>query len=62
MCTVKEIREAIQENYRSQHDMESMEIDRICQDLPFSKDEEPLSKPCYRKSPFWLFVRRYMRF
>ena len=29
MCTVREIREAIQEDCRSQRDMESTEIDRV---------------------------------
>ena len=45
MCTVKEIQEAIREDCHSQHDMESMEIDRILQTLPFSQDSEPFSKP-----------------
>ena len=36
MCTVREIREAIQEDCRSQRDMESTEIDRVFQTLPFS--------------------------
>lgn len=35
MCTVREIREAIQEDCRSQRDMESTEIDRVFQTLPF---------------------------
>ena len=34
MCTVREIREAIQEDCRSQRDMESTEIDRVFQTLP----------------------------
>ena len=37
MCTVKEIREAIREDCRSQHDMETADIDRIFQTLPFSQ-------------------------
>ena len=37
MCTVREIREAIQEDCRSQRDMESTEIDRVFQTLPFSQ-------------------------
>ena len=34
MCTVREIREAIQEDCRSQRDMESTEIDRVFQTRP----------------------------
>lgn len=33
MCTVREIREAIQEDCRSQRDMESTEIDRVFSNL-----------------------------
>ena len=35
MCTVKEIREAIREDCRSQRNMETIEIDRIFQTLTF---------------------------
>ena len=42
MCTVKEIREAIREDCHSQHDMESMEIDRVLQTLPFSQGDDLL--------------------
>ena len=35
MCTVREIREAIQEDCRSQRDMESTEIDRVFQTYHF---------------------------
>ena len=35
MCTVKEIQEAIREDCKSQHDMESTDIDRVMQTLPF---------------------------
>ena len=35
MCTVREIQEAIREHCQSQHDMESTEIDRVMQRLPF---------------------------
>ena len=38
MCTIKEIREAIREDCSSQHDMDSAEIDRVLQALPFSQD------------------------
>ena len=35
MCTVRDIEEAIREHCQSQHDMESTEIDRVMQRLPF---------------------------
>ena len=59
MCTVKEIREAIREDCHSQHDMESMEIDRILQTLPFSQDSEPFSKPRPQRPVFWFHARKY---
>ena len=37
MCTVKEIQEAIREDCRSQHDMDSTDIDRVMQTLPFAR-------------------------
>ena len=54
MCTVREIREAIQEDCRSQRDMESTEIDRVFQTLPFSQerdlfDKRPMPKRPYRR-------------
>lgn len=54
MCTVREIREAIQEDCRSQRDMESTEIDRVFQTLPFSQkrdlfDKPPMPKRLYRR-------------
>ncbi len=39
MCTVKEIQEAIREDCKSQHDMESTDIDRVMQTLPFAQEE-----------------------
>ena len=39
MCTVKEIQEAIREDCRSQHDMDSTDIDRMIQALPFTQEE-----------------------
>ncbi len=39
MCTVKEIREAIREDCRSQRNMETIEIDRIFQTLTFPQLE-----------------------
>ena len=51
MCTVREIREAIQEDCRSQRDMESTEIDRVFQTLPFSQERDLFDKPPMPKSP-----------
>ena len=39
MCTVKEIQEAIREDCKSQHDMDSTDIDRVMQTLPFAQEE-----------------------
>ena len=39
MCTVKEIQEAIREDCKSQHDMESTDIDRVMQTLPFAQED-----------------------
>ncbi len=61
MCTVKEIREAIREDCRSQHDMESAEIDRILQTLPFSQEPEPFSRPGPQRPVFWFYTRKYAR-
>ena len=52
MCTVKEIRDAIREDCRSQRDMESTEIDRILQTLPFSQGNSPFEKPPLPKPPY----------
>ena len=48
----KEIREAIREDCHSQHDMESMEIDRVLQTLPFSQGDDLLDKPPIPKRPY----------
>ena len=37
MCTIQSIKDAIRENCQSQYDMESTDIDRVLQALPFSK-------------------------
>ena len=37
MCTVKEIQEAIREDCKSQHDMDTTDIDRVMQTLPFAQ-------------------------
>ena len=39
MCTIHGIKDAIRENYQSQYDMESTDIDRLLQSLPFCQDE-----------------------
>ena len=51
MCTVREIREAIQEDCRSQRDMESTEIDRVFQTLPFSQERDLFDKPPMQNAP-----------
>ena len=38
MCTVQSIKDAIRENCQSQYDMESTDIDRVLQTLPFSQE------------------------
>ena len=48
MCTVKEIQEAIREDCKSQHDMDSTDIDRVMQTLPFAQ-EEPFTEARPRK-------------
>lgn len=45
MCTVKVIREAIREDCRSQHNMETIEIDRIFQTLTFPQLVSLFDKP-----------------
>ena len=44
MCTVREIREAIQ--------MEMIEIDRIFQTFPFTQEQDIFSKPLVPKPPY----------
>ena len=53
MCTVKEIREAIREDCHSQHDMESTEIDRVLQTLPFSQGNEPVGQTVRSQTPLF---------
>lgn len=52
MCTIKEIREAIQEDCHSQRDMESVEIDRVLQTLPFSQENGLWDDPPIPKRPY----------
>lgn len=56
MCTVREIREAIQEDCRSQRDMESTEIDRV---FPFSQERDLFDKPPMPKRPYRRKKKRY---
>ncbi|MDO4294443.1 MAG: hypothetical protein Q4C65_14635 [Eubacteriales bacterium] len=59
MCTVKNIKDAIKECCQSQHDMETAEIDRIFQSLPFSLEREPLAPPHVRRTRPFYRTRRY---
>ena len=59
MCTVKEIQEAIREDCKSQHDMESTDIDRVMQTLPFAPQEEPFTEARPQKPLFWFYARKF---
>ena len=52
MCTVQSIKDAIRESCQSQYDMESTDIDRIFQTLPFSQRNSLLDKPPMPKRPY----------
>ena len=52
MSTVREIREAIQEDCRSQHHKKSTEINRLIQTLPFSQERDLFDKPPMPKRPY----------
>ena len=52
MCTVKEIREAIREDYHSQQEMEFGEINCDLQTLPLSQGDDLLDKPPISKRPY----------
>jgi len=54
MYTVQSIKDAIREDCSSQRDMESAEIDRILQTLPFSQEPELFSRPKPQRPVFWL--------
>ena len=58
MCTVKEIQEAIREDCKSQHDMESTDIDRVIQTLPFAQ-EESFTEARSRNPLFWFYARKF---
>ena len=57
MCTVKEIQEAIREACKSQHDMDTTDIDRVMQTLPFAQ-EEPFTEARLQKPLFWFYARK----
>ena len=59
MCTVQSIKDAIWENCQSQYDMESTDIDRVLQTLPFSQEPVPFSKPKSQRPLYWFHARKY---
>ena len=52
MCTVQSIKDAIRENCQSLYDMESTDIDRVLQTLPFSEHESLFGQPPLPKRPY----------
>ena len=52
MCTVQSIKDAIRENCQSLYDMESTDIDRVLQTLPFSGHESLFDQPPLPKRPY----------
>ena len=52
MCTVQSIKDAIRENCQSLYDMESADIDRVLQVLPFLGHESLFDQPPLRKRPY----------
>lgn len=59
MCTVQSIKDAIRENCQSQYDMESTDIDRVLQTLPFSQEPGPFSKPKSQRPLYWFHARKH---
>lgn len=59
MCTVRDIEEAIREHCQSQHDMESTEIDRVMQRLPFGTAQDVFTRPPVPKLPYSWHSRNY---
>ena len=57
MCTVKEIQEAIREDCRSQHDMDSTDIDRVMQTLHSLSHNFTEVRP--QKPLFWFYARKF---
>ena len=58
MCTVKEIQEAIREDCKSQHDMDTTDIDRVMQTLPFAQVEQ-FTEARLQKPLFWFYARKF---
>lgn len=52
MCTLKELKETIWEECHSQRDMETTEIDRVFQTLPFSQGNSLFDRPLMPKRPY----------
>ena len=52
MCTIQSIKDAMRESCQSQYDMDSTEIDRVLQTLPFSEHESPFSQPPLPRRPY----------
>ena len=52
MCTVQSIKDAIRESCQSQYDMESTDIDRVFQKLPFSQENSLFENPPIPKRPY----------
>ena len=52
-------REAIREHCQSQHDMESAEIDRVMQRLPFVSEQDVFTRPPVPKPPYSWRSRKY---
>ena len=59
MCTVQSIKDAIRENCQSQYDMESTDIDRVLQTLPFSQEPGPISKPKSQRAAVLVPRKKY---
>ena len=59
MCTVREIQDAIREHCQSQHDMESTEIDRVMQRLPFGTAQDIFYRPPVPRPPYASHSRKY---
>ena len=59
MCTVKDIQEAIREHCQSQKDMESVEIDRVMQRLPFGDRQNIGCRPTVPRPPYFSGRRKY---
>ena len=58
MCTATANREASREDCKSQHDMDSTDIDRVMQTLPFAQ-EEPFTEVRPQQPLFWFYARKF---